>query len=156
MPKFKKESISKQKKGKKRKISDEEFILKSIYTTAILAGVFLIISLFLNGTEEYFNGILIKVFKKEMIVETADNTKINISEILDNTIKVAVILLFFFFSFVSLANYKELTGKPTTLTQGIFLGLLALLQTIRLLWVFLFTLIGIILILIYLYFIQDY
>ena len=156
MPKFKKESITKQKKGKKKRLSNEDFTLRSIYITTILAGIFLIISLFLNGTEEFFNGILIKIFDEEIIVEAADESEINISEILDNTIKVTVILLFFFFSFVSLANYKELTGKPTTLTQGIFLGLLALLQTIRLVWVFLFTLIGIVLILIYLYFIQDY
>ncbi|MFX1392740.1 MAG: hypothetical protein ACFFAH_15805 [Promethearchaeota archaeon] len=141
MPKFKKEQ---KKKSKSTKIPRDKLILKSVKISAILAGIFLILSLFFNGTQWFFEGIIIKYVNNEIYWE-----------ILDNTIKVGVILLAFFFMMVSLGNYKELTGKPVKLKEILFLLGLSLIQTIRSLIVFIFTLIGLFAILFYLYLIQE-
>ncbi|MHA1272961.1 MAG: hypothetical protein ACTSQP_14740 [Promethearchaeota archaeon] len=152
MPKFKKETV---RKKKKKKISEDEFAFRSVLLTAILSGIFLTLSLFLNGTEYFFDGILIKIINKTITYEAATDTTINVNDWVDNIIKGTVILLFFFFSYVSIANYKELTGKPATLKEGILLFLISLVQTIRVFWVFLYTLIGLILIIVYFYYIQE-
>jgi len=142
MPKFKKEP--KKKTKSKKNLPRDKLILKSVKISAILAGIFLVLSLFFNGTEWFFEGIIIKYIKREIYWE-----------ILDNTIKVGVILLAFFFMMISLGNYKELTGKPVKLKEILFLLGLSLIQTIRSLIVFIFTLIGLFAILFYLYLIQE-
>ena len=154
MPKFRKET-EKDKKKKKKKISDEDFAFRSILVSAIIGGAFLVISLVLNGTEEFFKGILNHFIDEDITYQLPDESILNVSEVIDNTIKVSVILICFFFIFISIANYKDLSGKPAKLKDGILLGGLALLQTIRILWVFLFTLIGLVLILLYFYMVQD-
>ncbi len=141
MPKFKKEQ---KKSVKSKKISEEAFLLKSVRISVILAGIFLVISLFFNGTEFFFEGIITIYVNKEIHWE-----------ILDNAIKVSVILFSFFFIIISIGNYKELTGKPVKLKEILLLIGLSLVQTIRNLWVFVFTLIGLLIILFYLYLIQD-
>ena len=141
MPKFKKEQ---KKSVKSKKISEEAFLLKSVRISVILAGIFLVISLFFNGTEFFFEGIITIYVNKEIYWE-----------ILDNAIKVSVILFSFFFIMISIGNYKELTGKPVKLKEILLLIGLSLVQTIRNLWVFVFTLIGLLIILFYLYLIQD-
>ncbi len=141
MPKFKKE---RKKESKSKRIPDDKLILKSVKISAILAGVFLVLSLFFNGTEWFFEGIIIRYVKKEIYWE-----------ILDHTIKTSVIVLEFFFMMISLGNYKELTGKPVKLKEILFLLGLSLIQTIRSLIVFILTLIGVFAILFYLYLIQE-
>lgn len=141
MPKFKKE---RKKESKSKRIPDDKLILKSVKISVILAGVFLVLSLFFNGTEWFFEGIIIKYVKKEIYWE-----------ILDYTIKTSVIVLEFFFMMISLGNYKELTGKPVKLKEILFLLGLSLIQTIRSLVVFILTLIGVFAILFYLYLIQE-
>jgi hypothetical protein len=141
MPKFKKEQ---KKSVKSKKISEEAFLIKSVRISVILAGIFLVISLFFNGTEFFFEGIITIYVNKEIYWE-----------ILDNAIKVSVILFSFFFIMISIGNYKELTGKPVKLKEILLLIGLSLVQTIRNLWVFVFTLIGLLIILFYLYLIQD-
>lgn len=141
MPKFKKE---RKKESKSKRIPDDKLILKSVKISVILAGVFLVLSLFFNGTEWFFEGIIIKYVKKEIYWE-----------ILDYTIKTSVIVLEFFFMMISLGNYKELTGKPVKLNEILFLLGLSLIQTIRSLVVFILTLVGVFAILFYLYLIQE-
>jgi len=141
MPKFKKEP---KKKSKLKRIPEEKLILKSVKISAILAGVFLVLSLFFNGTEWFFEGIIINYVKREIYWE-----------ILDNTIKVSIIILGFLFMMISLGNYKELTGKPVKLKEILFLFGLSLVQTIRSLIVFIFTLIVLLILIFYLYLIQE-
>lgn len=138
MPKFKKESV-KEKKRKRKTKTKEEFAFKTVVVSAILAGMFLIASVFLNG------GI-IRYFMNRDIYWT----------ILDVTLKVTVILLCFSFMMISLGNYKELTGKPVRTKEILYLFGLALVQTFRDLWVFFITLIGLITILIYLFLVQEH
>ena len=56
---------------------------------------------------------------------------------------------------ISLGNYKELTGKPVKSKEILFLFGLSLVQTIRSLIVFIFTLIALLLVIFYLYLIQE-
>ena len=141
MPKFKKEA---KKKSESKRIPEEKLILKSVKISAFFAGVFLVLSLFFNGTEWFFEGIIIKYVKKEAY-----------TEILDYMIKVSVIVLEFSFMIISLGNYKELTGKPVKLKEILFLFGLSLVQTIRSLIVFIFTLIALPIVIFYLYLIQE-
>ncbi len=143
MPKVKKE----QKKGvttKKKLILDEVQAYKSLKISAALGCVFLIISFL-------FNAGIITIFANldEIIFETID-----IFDIIDITIKVSAILLSFLFMVVSIGNYKDLMGKPANWKEILMLLGLSIIQTIRNPLVFLITLIGLIIILCYLYLVQ--
>ena len=76
-------------------------------------------------------------------------------DILDVSIKVSLILLSFLFMMISIGNYKELTGKPVGLKEILLLIGLSLVQTMKNLYVFIFSLIGLAILLIYLYLIQE-
>ena len=141
LPKFKKH---KDEDLKQKKISDRGSMLKSVRISAILAGIFLILSLLFNGTEFFFEGITTKYIQKDVLYE-----------ILDNTIKVSVIVFSFVFMMVSLGNYKEFTGKPVKFKEILFLFCLSIVQTIRSLIVFIFTLIVLVIVIFYLYVIQE-
>lgn len=137
MPKFKKKP-KKTSKSKKISGSVEKVILKSLKKSAILAGVFLTLSLF-------FNTEIITYFMNRGIYW----------DILDVSIKVSLILLSFLFMMISIGNFKELTGKPVGLKEILLLVGLSLVQTMKNLYVFIFALIGLGLLLIYLYLIQE-
>ncbi len=137
MPKFKKKP-KKTPKSKRISDSDEKVILKSLKKSAILAGVFLTLSLF-------FNTEIITYFMNRGIYW----------DILDVSIKVILILLSFLFMMISIGNFKELTGKPVGLKEILLLVGLSLVQTMKNLYVFIFALIGLGLLLIYLYLIQE-
>ncbi len=141
LPKFKKH---KDEDLKQKKISDRGLMLKSVRISAILAGIFLILSLLFNGTEFFFEGITTKYIQEDVLYE-----------ILDNTIKVGVIVFSFVFMMVSLGNYKEFTGKPVKFKEILFLFCLSIVQTIRSLIVFIFTLIVLVIVLFYLFIIQE-
>ncbi len=148
MPKFKKETeITKKsrKRKKKKKISEDEFSYRTILISAIICLSFLVLSFFFNGTSWFYEGIFV-----EHYVE-----KETLWEILDNTIKVSVILFAFFFMMISLGNYKELTGKPIDMKEMLLLVGLSLIQTFRNIWVFTFTLISLPLIMLYFYVVQE-
>jgi len=137
MSKFKKEpEIKSKKKGKSR--SKEDFAYKTVVISAILGGFFLLVSLL-------FNGYIITIF---MDIDL-------LFDIIDVSIKVGVILLFFLFTIISTGNYKELTGKPVELRDITLIFFLALLQSILHPYVFLLTFIGLIIIIFYLYLVQD-
>ena len=137
MPKFKSEP-KKPSKSKKFTEDNKSFILRSLKISAILSGIFLTCSLF-------FNTEIITYFMNRGIYW----------DILDVAIKVCLILFSFLFMIISIGNYKELTGKPVRSKEVLLLVGLALGQTVRNLYVFIFTLIGVVLLLIYLYLIQE-
>lgn len=125
-------------KKRKRYRSDEIFAYRSVIISAILGGIFYIISLF-------FNLGIITIFLNQSVLWT----------IFDVLIKVIVILLFFLFMITSLANYKELIGKPLDWKELFLLIGFSIGQTILNPWVFIFTLFGLAIILIYLYIVQE-
>ena len=137
MSKFKRDN-SKSIKGNNDLKVNEKFAFKTVVLTAIISGVLLLISIL-------FNTQMITIF---MIKNT-------IWYYFDIIIKVCVILFFFLFSLISIGNYKELSGKPLDFKIIILLFILSLIQAYRNSWVFGFTFLGLIVIVIYLYFVQD-
>jgi len=137
MSKFKKNNSKSKKTIVKSKL-DEDFAYKTVFLTAILSGIFLIISFL-------FNTQLITIFMVE-------NT---IWFYIDIVIKVLVILLFFLFGIISIGNYKELSGKPLDYKLVFLLFILSIIQSYRNLWVFGFTFLGLLVIIAYFYFIQE-
>ena len=137
MSKFKKNNSKSKNITVKSKL-DENFAYKTVFLTAILSGIFLIISFL-------FNTQLITIFMVE-------NT---IWFYIDIVIKVLVILLFFLFGIISIGNYKELSGKPLDYKLVFLLFILSIIQSYRNLWVFGFTFLGLLVIIAYFYFIQE-
>lgn len=131
-------SSNKKVNSKAKQAFNEKFAYRSVIISVIFGGIFLIISLF-------FNIEIITYFMDKNIL----------FDIIDILIKTSAILLFFFFMMVSIGNYKELVGKPISWKEFLFLIVLSLGQSILNLWVFVFTLFGIIFILIYFYLIQE-
>jgi len=146
MSKFKKKSkkAPKPKKISEDKISDDKFAFRTVIISAIIGGIFLVLSFFFNATDWFYEGIIINYVDKEVYWD-----------VLDISIKVSVILLGFLFMMISIGNYKELTGKPVNLIEILLLVGLTLAQTFRNLYVFVFTLIGLAVILFYLYMVQE-
>ena len=147
MPKYKKDQ---KKPSKSNKVSENAFLLKSIRISAILAGISLLLSLIFNGTERFFDGIVTKLLPSISHLLQPDYW-----EVVDNAIKVCVVLFAFFFMIISLGNYKEYTGKPIKIQEILILVGFSLLQTVRNLYVFIFTIIGLVLLLFYLYLVQE-
>ena len=137
MPKIPKQ-IDKEIKSKRKHRSDEKFAFRSIIISAILGGIFCIISL---------------IFNTELLTLNFNQNIIWV--IVDLLIKVGSILLFFMFMIISIGNYKELIGRPVDWKELLLLIICSLGQTILNLWVFLFTVFGLIFILVYLFIVQD-
>ena len=131
-------SPNKKANSKVKQAFNEKFAYRSVIISVIFGGIFLIISIF-------FNIEIITVFMDKNVF----------FDIIDILIKTGVILLFFFFMMISIGNYKEIVGKPISWKEFLFLIVLSLGQSILNLWVFIFSMIGIIIILIYLYLIQE-
>lgn len=136
MSKIKKENLKKDSPNKHQ--FDEKFAYRSVITSAIFAGIFLVISIL-------FNGGFITSFMNINLILTS----------IDILIKVLAIVLFFFFILTSIGNYKELTGKPVNFKMMILLFILSVIQGFRNEWVFSLSLIGLIVILIYFYILQE-
>lgn len=134
MPKIAKKEL----KSKEKQLFDENFAFRSVKISVILGGICLVISIL-------FNVEIITIF-------TNKNIFLNIVDI---SIKVLTILLFFFFMMISIGNYKELIGKPSDWKDLLILFAFSLGQTLLNPWVFIFTLLGLILILVYLYIVQE-
>lgn len=138
MPKFEKEP-RKELTSTEKQAFREDFAFRSLLITTIIGIACFVISIFLN---------VVEIFS----ILTYQN---NLFDLIDIVIRVSVILLFFFFMMVSLGNYKDLLGKPSDWKEIAFLFFLSLLQTMRNIYVFNFTLLGLIILLIYLYLIQE-
>ncbi len=136
--------MSKISKDTKRKIYREKakFIEKAAYRSVILSGilggVFLVLSIMLNG---------------EFIIIFTSDDLLFVS--IDTVLKVLMILLFFFFMMISIGNYKELTGKPIDFKMILLIFILSLVQSFKNLIVFSFALISLLVIVVYLYVVQE-
>ncbi|MFX0010911.1 MAG: hypothetical protein ACFE9R_11390 [Candidatus Hermodarchaeota archaeon] len=121
-----------------RQINEESFAYKSVIFSAVLAGIFLFISIL-------FNGEIFTFF-------TSDNSIFYVVGII---LRVAIILLFFIFMMISIGNYKELSGKPIDFKVVILIFIFSLAQGFRDPVVFFFSFVGLICLLVYIYLIQE-
>ena len=137
MSKIPKQSENKQKVSEKYR-SDENFAYRSITISATLACISFIVSIL-------FNLEIITILMNIDLLWT----------IIDVIIKVIIVLLFFLFIITSYANYKELVGKRLNWKELLLFILLSIGQTLLNLSVFILTLIGIFIIVIYLFLIQE-
>jgi len=137
MSKVPKDQIKEQKLKIKRR-SDDKFAYRTVIISYFLSIIFYVISFLLNIE-------VISIFTNNNILFTMLNV----------LIKVTTILLFFLFIMISVGNYKELTGKPLDWKELLLLIVLSLGQTLLNLWVFAFTFIGLFVIIIYLYLVQE-
>jgi len=137
MSKIKKENLKSGTVNRKPKLI-EKSAYRSVILSAVIAGILLIISFFLNG------GYLSPFSSENILFQT-----------LDITIKVLVILFFFIFMTISIGNYKELTGKPLDLKLIVLIFIFSLIQSFRDAIVFSFSLIGLLLIIVYLFLVQE-
>ncbi len=137
MSKIKKEN-SKSRTVNRKPILKEKSAHRSVKLSAIIAGILLVISILLNG------GYL-TLFASETILQ----------QTLDITVKVLVILFFFIFMTISIGNYKELTGKPLDLKLIVLIFIFSLIQSFRDSIVFSFSLIGLLIIIVYLFLVQE-
>ena len=138
MPKFQKEP-EKESKFREKQTFNEDFAFRSLVITTIIGVACFIVSILFNVVE-IFNIL---------------NLQNSFFDLIDLAIRISVVLLFFFFMMTSLGNYKDLLGKPSNLKEITFLFILSILQTLRNIYVFGFTLLGLIILLFYLYLIQD-
>ncbi|MFX0038457.1 MAG: hypothetical protein ACFFCY_04615 [Promethearchaeota archaeon] len=130
--------IDKKQKTTDNYRSDQSFAFRSIIISAVLGCISFIVSLL-------FNIEVITIFMNVNLLWT----------FVDLTIKILSVLLFFIFMITSYANYKELIGKRLNWKELLLLVLLSIGQTLLNLTVFILTLIGILIIMIYLFLIQE-
>ena len=152
MPKIQKEA--KKRKEKVRDLESQKIQLKqkmfsSSIKTYLFAAIFLIISFI-------FNGQLIPQWVDTVSIALgADSGAISPIVLLDLLIKSFSIILFFFFSFVSIGNWRELSGYILTWKDMTILLVFSLIQATTDGSVFIISSIGIVIILFYMYFIQG-
>jgi len=137
MSKIRKDTAKTETIKKKPKFV-EKTAYRSVILSGILGGVFLVLLIVLNG---------------EFIIIFTSNDLLWV--IIDTVLKVLMILLFFFFMIISIGNYKELTGKPIDFKIILVIFFLSLIQSFKNSIVFSFTLIGLLVIVVYLYVIQE-
>ena len=138
MPKFQKEP-GKESKIREKQSFNEDFAFRSLIITTVVGVACFIISILVNVVEIY--SIL--------------NIQNSFFDLIDLIIRISVVLLFFFFMTISLGNYKDLLGKPSNWQEIAFLFFLSILQTMRNIYVFGFTVLGLVILTCYLYLIQD-
>ena len=138
MPKFQKEP-GKESRIRENQSFNEDFAFRSLIITTIVGVACFIISILVNVVEIY--SIL--------------NIQNSFFDLIDLIIRISVVLLFFFFMTISLGNYKDLLGKPSNWQEIAFLFFLSIIQTMRNIYVFGFTVLGLVIFTCYLYLIQD-
>ena len=116
MPKYKKgKKQSQQIEDKRKKLNDlKNDMFNSSIKALVFSGTFLILSLLFNG-----NIILI---------ETESGTAL---DIVMKAVKVIIIVLFFTFTLLALANTMELKGKPVEIKEILFIVIISIIQGIR-------------------------
>jgi len=140
MSKYKKipEKETVEKKKPKKILSTDELIIKSGITSFYLAGIFFVISIL-------FNSGIVTIFMNQ-------NLYLDIVDILIKTIS---IILFFLFLSVAVGNVEEINGKIFDWKKLTILIIISLIQSIRNGWVFLFSSLGIIILILYLWLLQE-
>lgn len=131
-----KETVEKQKP--KKILSTDELIIKSGIISFYLAGIFFVISIL-------FNSGIVTIFMNQNIY----------LDIVDISIKTISIILFFLFLSVAVGNVEEINGKIFGWKKLTILIIISLIQSIRNGWVFLFSSLGIIILILYLWLLQE-
>jgi len=131
-----KETVEKQKP--KKILTTDEFIIKSGITSFYLAGIFFVISIL-------FNSGIVTIFMNQNLY----------LDIVDISIKTISIILFFLFFSVAVGNVEEIKGKIFGWKKLTILIIISLIQSIRNGWVFLFSSLGIIILILYLWLLQE-
>ena len=131
-----KETVEKQKP--KKILSTDELIIKSGIISFYLASIFFVISIL-------FNSGIVTIFMNQ-------NLYLDIVDILIKTIS---IILFFLFLSVAVGNVEEINGKIFGWKKLTILIIISLIQSIRNGWVFLFSSLGIIILILYLWLLQE-
>lgn len=139
MPKFEKER-KKELNSQKNKDFNQDLAFKSLLFTLFLGSIIFIISIIFNVVDILS---LLSINQNQLV------------EILNIGIKVVTPILFFFFMLTSIGNYKDLLGKPADWIDILFLFCISLFQTVRNTIVFGLTLIGLIILILYFYIIQE-
>ena len=121
----------------KRKF-EEIFAYRTVIISTVLGIIFYVVSF---------------LFNREIIIISTNNNLL--LDLINTLIKVVTILLFFLFTMISIGNFKELSGKPLDWKELLLLFILSLGQAILDSLVFTFTLLGLIILLIYLYVVQE-
>lgn len=129
---------TKDQKSKTRRRSEDKFAYRTVVISTVLSLIFFVVSLL-------FNIGIISIFADINLI----------FDIIDILIKVIAILLFFLFMMISIGNYKEMTGKPLGWKEFLLLFILSIGQTLLNYIVFISTFIGLLLILVYLYLVQE-
>ncbi len=129
---------TKDQKSKTRRRSEDKFAYRTVVISTALSLIFFVVSLL-------FNTAIISIFANINLI----------FDILDLSIKVVSILLFFLFMMISIGNYKEMTGKPLSWKEFLLLFILSLGQALLNYLVFILTFVGLLLILVYLYLVQE-
>jgi len=137
MSKIRKDTVKSESPKRKSKFI-EKAAYRSVILSGILGGVFLVLSIILNG---------------EIIIIFTSDDLLWVS--IDIVLKILIILLFFFFMMISIGNYKELTGKPIDFKMVMLIFILSLIQSFKNSIVFSFTLISLLVIVVYLYLVQE-
>jgi hypothetical protein len=137
MSKIRKDSVKSESPKRKSKFI-EKAAYRSVILSGILGGFFLALSIILNG---------------EFIIVFTSDDLLWVS--IDIVLKVLIILLFFFFMMISIGNYKELTGKPIDFKIILLIFILSLIQSFKNSIVFSFAFIGLLVIVVYLYVVQE-
>ncbi len=131
-----KETVEKQKP--KKILSTDELIIKSGITSFYLASIFFVISIL-------FNSGIVTIFMNQNLY----------LDIVDISIKTISIILFFLFLSVAVGNVEEINGKIFGWKKLTILIIISLIQSIRNGWVFLFSSLGIIILILYLWLLQE-
>jgi len=150
MPKF----ISEQNIGEKvKQAENNRILLKSSMFQSALITYFLALTFFVVSF--LFNGKLISGWVDLVDENIAAENAPNFITVVDSVIKILSIILFFFFGLISLGNFRELKGYITTWKEMVILLILTLLQGTTDANVFFISIIGILIVLVYFYFIQG-
>ncbi len=131
-----KETVEKQKP--KKILSTDELIIKSGIISFYLASIFFVISIL-------FNSGIVTIFMNQNLY----------LDIVDISIKTISIILFFLFLSVAVGNVEEINGKIFGWKKLTILIIISLIQSIRNGWVFLFSSLGIIILILYLWLLQE-
>lgn len=141
MPKYKKgfKRTQDQIEEEQQRLLDlKAFMYSSSIKSLVIGAVCFIISLL-------FNGNIINL-------ELEAGSYLDIIMII---VKCLSVILFFTFTIIGLANNMELRGDPASIREVIIIGILALIQTVRSGTVFGVSLLGVLLIVLYLWVIQP-
>ena len=137
MSKIPKAQTEGQKSNDRRK-SEDKFAYRTVVISTAVSLIFLVVSIL-------FNTEILVIFLGINLI----------FDILNMVIRVITILLFFLFMMISIGNYKEMTGNPLNWKEFLLLSILSLGQALLNYMVFIFTFIGLLIILIYLYLVQE-